>query len=133
MNKEDTMTTSSTDIYTTIQAIDGHFSSALMRGDTASIADFYSDTGMLLPAGSGVIQGKPDIKAFWQAAIDMGIRKLKLDILEVEVHGDTAIEMSKYTLTNEDEEVIDRGKGIVIWKYNNSSWMMHRDIWNSDI
>ena len=127
------MTTSSTDIYTTIQAMGGHFSSALMQGDTASIADFYSDTGMLLPTGSDIIQGKPDIKAFWQAAIDMGIRKLKLDILEVEVHGDTAIEMSKYTLTNEDEEVIDRGKGIVIWKYNNSSWMMHRDIWNSDI
>ena len=127
------MATSSADIYTTIQSMDGHFSSALMRGDTASIADFYSDTGMLLPAGSDIILGKPDIKAFWQTAIDMGIRKLKLDILEVEVHGDTAIEMSKYTLTNEGEEVIDRGKGIVIWKYINSSWKMHRDIWNSDI
>lgn len=127
------MTTSSADIYTTIQTMDRHFSSALMRGDTASIADFYSDTGMLLPAGSDIIQGKAGIKAFWQAAIEMGIRKLKLDILEVDVHGDTAIEMSKYTLTNEDEEVIECGKGIVIWKFNNNSWMMHRDIWNSDI
>ncbi len=127
------MATSSADIYTTIQSMDGHFSSALMRGDAASIAEVYSDTGMLLPTGSDIIQGKADIKAFWQTAIDMGIRKLKLDILEIEVHGDTAIEMSKYTLTNEDEEVIERGKGIVIWKYNNNSWMMHRDIWNSDI
>ncbi len=127
------MATFSADIYTSIQSMDGHFSSALMRGDAASIADVYSNTGMLLPTGSDIIQGKADIKAFWQAAIDMGIRKLKLDILEIEVHGDTAIEMSKYTLTNEGEEVIDRGKGIVIWKYNNSGWMMHRDIWNSDI
>ena len=127
------MATSSADIYTTIQSMDGHFSSALMRGDAASIADVYTDTGMLLPAGSDIIQGKVDIKAFWQTAIDMGIRKLKLDILEIEVHGDTAIEMSKYTLTNEGEKIIDRGKGIVIWKFNNSNWMMHRDIWNSDI
>ena len=127
------MVTSSTNIYTTIQSMDGHFSSALMRGDAASIANVYSDTGMLLPAGSYIIQGKTDIKAFWQTAIEIGIRKLKLDILEIEVHGDTAIEMSKYTLTNESEEVIDRGKGIVIWKYKNSSWMMHRDIWNSNI
>ena len=127
------MTTSSADIYTTIRTLDGHFSSALMKGDAASIADFYSDTGMLLPAGTDIILGKPDIKAFWQTAIEMGIRKLKLDILEVDVHGDTAIEMSKYTLTNKDEEVIERGKGIVIWKYKNSSWMMHRDIWNSNI
>ena len=127
------MNTTSTDINTIIQTIDRHFSSALTRGDAISIADFYSDTGMLLPTGTDIIRGKSNITAFWQTAIDMGIKNLKLDTLEVEVHGDTAIEMSKYTLANEEEEVIEHGKGIVIWKYNNSSWIMHRDIWNSDI
>lgn len=35
---------------------------------------------------------------FWQALVDMGIKEAKLEIVEVEGHGDTAIEVSTFTL-----------------------------------
>ena len=66
-------------------------------------------------------------------AINMGVKSIKLDIIEVEQHGDTAIEMSRYTLRSADGQVIDQGKGVVIWKYVDGAWRMHRDIWNSSI
>jgi len=34
--------------------------------------------------------------------MDMGIKNAKLDIVEVEQHGDTAIDMGQYTLSNAD-------------------------------
>ena len=127
------MTIHTPDIHSAIHALIENFESTFSRGDSADIADFYTDNGMLLPPESDLVQGKRDIKAFWQAAIDMGIKNVKLDIVEVEQHGDTAIEMSKYTLSSADDNLIDQGKGIVIWKYEGGAWKLHRDIWNSSI
>ena len=39
----------------------------------------------------------------------MGMKYIKLDIVELEQHDDTAIEMSNYTLSDSDKQVIDAG------------------------
>ncbi len=87
---------------------------------------------MLLPTGSDAVTGKPAIQAFWQGAMDMGIKGLGLEIVELEDHGSTAIEVGNYSLSSEGEEVIDRGKYVVIWKQEDGRWKLHRDIWNSN-
>ena len=127
------MSTKTSEIHSTISSLSKNFESTFAQGDIAGIADFYTENGMLLPAGSDFVQGKQNIKDYWQIAIDMGIKDIKLEILEVEQHDNTAIEMSKYTLYSSDNQEIDHGKGIVIWKYENSVWKLHRDIWNSSV
>lgn len=127
------MTTQTSDIHSVIHALVEHFESTFARGNAADIADFYTDNGMLLPTGSDFVEGKRAIEEYWQVAIDMGIKNIKLDILEVEQHGDTAIEMSRYTLSNCDNHVMDQGKGVVIWKRDGGTWKLHRDIWNNSI
>lgn len=44
---------------------------------------------------------------YWQAAMDMGIKSIKLEIIEVEQHDDTTIEMSNYSLSSVDDQVIE--------------------------
>ena len=127
------MTSHTTDIYSTIRALSDNFESTFSIGDITKIAGFYTDNGMLLPARFDFVRGKQDIKEFWQSAINMGIKYIKIDIIEVEQHDDTAIEMSNYTLSGSDKQVIDAGKGIVIWKKTGDAWKMHRDIWNSSL
>jgi len=121
------------EIHTTISTLAESFESAFKSGDVKNIAEFYTDNGMLLPEGSDFIEGKQAIQEYWQAAIDMGIKSIKLDIVEIEQHDDTVIEMSKYTLRSTDDQVIDSGKGIVIWKNRGGIWKIHRDIWNSSL
>lgn len=127
------MTTQTPDIHSAINALIENFESTFLRGDAADIADLYTDNSMLLPPESDIVKGKRGIEVFWQMAIDMGIKNVKLDFVEIEQHGDTAIEMSKYTLSSADDNLIDQGKGIVIWKYEGGAWKLHRDIWNSSI
>jgi len=127
------MTAQTSDIHTTIKSLAENFESTFESGDTAKIAEFYTDNGMLLPAGSNFVKGKQAIKEYWQAAIDMGIKSIKLDIIEIEQHDNTAIEISAYTLSSIDDQVIDSGKGIVIWKNKGGVWKLHRDIWNSSL
>lgn len=127
------MSTTTSDIHSTINEISKNFESTFSQSDAAQLADFYTENGMLLPAGSDFVQGKQNIQEYWQVAIDMGIKNIELEILEVEQHDDTAIEMSKFKLSDANDQVIDQGKGIVIWKYENNAWKLHRDIWNSSI
>ena len=127
------MTEQISDIHKTIKALAVNFESTFENADSTKLAEFYTESGMLLPAGSDFVKGKQAIKEYWQAAIDMGLKSIKLDIIEIEQHDDTAIEISKYTLSDTDNQVIDSGKGIVIWKNKSGTWKMHRDIWNSSL
>ena len=89
------MTTQTIDIHAAIRTADDSFESTFGQGDAAGMADLYTDNGMLLPTGSDFVKGKQAIEAFWQGAMDMGIKNAKLDIVEVEQHGDTAIEVGR--------------------------------------
>ena len=63
----------------------------------------------------------------------MGIKTARLDTVEAEEYGETAIEIGKYTLSGEAGKVMDRGKYVVIWKQEGGQWKLHRDIWNSSL
>jgi len=120
-------------IRTTIEGITADFESAFASGDMGKVAEFYAEDGMLLPAGVDFIKGRQAIKAYWQYGIEMGIKRVKIDILEIDQHQDIAIEMSKYTLGDANGQVLDHGKGIVIWKNVDGNWQLHRDIWTSSL
>jgi len=121
------------EIHATISALAKNFESTFESGDVKKLAEFYTSNGTLLPDGSDFVEGRQAIQEYWQAAVDMGIKSIKLDIIEIEQHDDTVIEMSKYTLNSTDGQGIDNGKGIVIWKNKDGTWKMHRDIWNSSL
>lgn len=125
------MTTFTTDISKDIRMADDVFEKHFQEGDSASIAELYTDDGMLLPTGSDFIHGKESIRDFWQGAMNMGIKEVKLEIMETEIQGDSVIELGRYQLKGAGGEVMDWGKYVVIWKQEQGSWKLHRDIWNS--
>ena len=118
-------------VHKAIAAADVKFMAAFNRGDAAGVAALYTEQGQLLPPNADFMIGRQAIQAFWQGAMDMGIASAKIKILEVEGHGDTAIEVSEYTLHAQNGEELDAGKFIVIWKRVEGEWKLHRDIFNS--
>lgn len=122
----------STEVRDAIAAANENFMAAFKRGDAAGLAALYTENGQVLPPNSDFVTGKEAIQVFWQALFDMGIKGLKLKVVEVEGHGDTAIEVSKYTIYGEEGQELDKGKYIVIWKQKEGQWKLHRDIYNSN-
>jgi uncharacterized protein (TIGR02246 family) len=114
-----------------IAAADEEFEAAYNSGDAARVAALYTEEGQLLPPNADFMVGREAIQAFWQGAMDAGIASAKIEILEVEGHDDTAIEVSKYALCAQDGTELDAGKFIVIWKRVEGGWKLHRDIFNS--
>ncbi len=114
-----------------IAAANEKFMAAFGQGDAAGLAALYTEKGQILPPNGDFVTGKEAVQGFWQALMDMGIKAAKLEIVEVEGYGDTAIEVSKFTLKGKGGQVLDEGKYIVIWKREDGQWKLHRDIFNS--
>jgi uncharacterized protein (TIGR02246 family) len=123
----------STEVRDAIAAEVENFMATFNRGDAAGLAALYTENGQILPPNSDFVTGRQAIQAFWQGAMDMGIKSVKLETVEVEGYGDTAIEVGKYTLSGEAGQVLDTGKYIVIFKQVDGQWKLHRDIFNSSM
>ena len=123
----------STDVGEAIAAANKKFMVNFSQGDAAGLAAMYTDSGQVLPPNSDTLAGKAAIQSFWQALMDMGSKTAKLEIIEVEGHDDTAIEVSTYTLEDVGGHVLDQGKYMVIWKQEKGQWKLHRDIFNSSL
>lgn len=118
-------------LQTAIAAANRSFMAMFGAGDAGGMAQAYTANGILLPPQSDFVTGPDAIQAFWQGAMDMGLKDVKLETAELEILGDTAIEVGKYTLYLMNGQVADAGKYVVIWKNDGGSWKLHRDIWNT--
>jgi len=125
--------TGSANIHDAIVAADEQFMAIFSQGDAAGIAALYTENGQFLPPNSDFASGRQAIQATFQAIMDMGVKAIKLETIEVEGYGDTASEVGRYTLEDESGQVMDKGKFVVIWKQEAGQWKLHRDIINSSM
>ena len=82
-----------------------------------------------------MVKGTDAIEAFWQSAMNMGIKDGKLETLEIEARDDLAYEMGRFELTMQMENIESTtltGKYVVVWKVEGDAWRMHVDIWNTN-
>jgi len=119
------------DIRTQIESANTQFVGTFRRGDATAMANLYTSEAQLLPANSDFVRGTAAIRTFWQGVINMGLKDASLETVEVEVHGDTAIEVGLYRLLAEGGVVADNGKYVVVWKNDGGTWKLHREIWTT--
>ena len=119
------------DTRTQIGSANSEFMKAFKRGDASAMANLYTAEAQLLPANSDFVRGPAAIRAFWQGVIDLGLKDASLETIEVEAHGDTAIEVGRYRLMAAAGAVADHGKYLVVWKNDSGTWKLHRDIWTT--
>jgi uncharacterized protein (TIGR02246 family) len=108
-----------------------HWMAAFDKGDAAGVAANYTEDTQVMPPNSEIVSGRAAVQVVFQGLIDAGI-KVKLEIVEVEGHGDIAFEVGMADVIGPDGQTLDKSKYIVIWKMVGSEWKMYRDIWNSN-
>jgi len=109
------------------------FMAAFARGDAAGLAALYTEEGQVLPPNGDFVTGHEQLEAFWGAVFGMGVKKAEIEMGEVEAYGDTAVEVSRFTMLGDAGQVLDKGKFIVVWKQEDDQWKLHRDIFNSSM
>lgn len=116
-----------------VEAANKKFSDAAAKGDAAAIARIYTTDAMAFPPNSDIVHGRADIEKLWQSLLASGISSLELVTTEVESQGNLAYEVGTYELKTKAGPIADRGKYCVVWKRVNGQWMLHRDIWSTNM
>ncbi|MBC7890229.1 MAG: DUF4440 domain-containing protein [Ferruginibacter sp.] len=109
------------------------FGESFATGDSTKFANCYTSDACINPTNMPKICGAQEINAYFYGGYKMGIRNVKLTTDEVTGGNEAVAETGSYEVFADKDQVIDKGKYIVIWKAENGKWKMHRDIWNTDM
>ncbi len=117
-----------------VQAGTVSFVEAFNSGDGEALAALYTEDAVLLPPASERIQGRADIAAYWQGAMDTGLILDRIEPAEVIETGDLAVDTGELFLHIPDGSggVVELAlKYVVAWQMGDDGvWRLHRDIWN---
>jgi len=119
--------------YDNVIAVEQAFMAAFKHADSTCLAKLYSEDAQLLPANRDFVSGRHDIKLFWQGLMQLGITAVKLETLEVDGSEGRASEVGRYTIHTADDEMIDYGKYLVVWRQHEGQWFIHRHIWTTSM
>ena len=78
--------------------------------------------------------GRGGIQAFWQGTIDSGVRAVALQTDDLVVAGGLAREIGTVTFAIQPGGGAEQttAKFVVVWRWQDSDWRWHTDIWNTD-
>ena len=109
------------------------FMAAAQAGDAGALAALYTEDAWLLPPGGDMIQGRPQIEAFWKSRFDR-IAEVGLTTVDVVPLGpDAAREVGRAVILTQGhlaEEI--KGKYMVVWRQVGGEWKLEADMWNSN-
>ena len=123
-------------VRTVIEANAKQFIEAFNKGDVVAVANMYAMNARLLPPNSDMIEGRANIQKFWQGASAAGLKITALDIVDLDVQGNTAIEVGRYTTTMPGAggaTTTDNGKYVVVWKREGRAWKLSIDAFNTNL
>jgi uncharacterized protein (TIGR02246 family) len=110
------------------------FADAAARGDASAMAFVYTDDADLLPPNTEPLHGREAIERFWLGGIEMGIRGLELETLQLEHTGGLAYEIGRYALSFEpegDAPVTDLARYVLVHRRQpDDSWLRTVEIFN---
>ena len=117
-----------------IDANNGRFSEAVARGDAAAAAAVYGDEATLLPPGSEAVKGRKAIEGFWRSGMEVGLRSVELETVEIDAGAELAYELGRYRLVVErkDGPTSELGTHVVIHKrQDDGSWKWAVDVFTT--
>jgi len=116
-----------TEVRKTIEAIDHQFSVDFKNGDSIALAAHYASDGTL-----GSIKGHENLVKAWGQMIRNAIKEgnpiVEYTINSLSSDGEFLAELGKYEFKDNEGNVKDQGKYLLIWKLENGEWKIYKDM-----
>ncbi len=109
------------------------FMEAFNTENADALAALFTEDGVMLPPNAPAIFGRDAIRAGNREEFASADVAIELEDLEIKVEGNLGYKAGRYRVRAEDDQLIDRGKYIEIWRKVGGQWLIHRDIWNSSM
>ena len=109
-----------------LENIDKQFSKDYLNGDSLALASYYAKDGQF-----GSLKGK-DILSAWGRSVRSSIKNNTRHLIftTVAVTGDSEflVELGTFEVKDDNNNIKNSGKYLVVWKKENAQWKIYRDI-----
>lgn len=116
-----------------IQEKTNQFTEAHITKDTAYLNNSFTDDARVFPPNSEIVTGKNAISQLNTDWVNYGIYEFKEVSTSIYGNEEYLIDEGNYHLRYGDDNVIDKGKYINIWKNVNGEWKIYSNIWNTNL
>jgi ketosteroid isomerase-like protein len=115
------------------QQVNTLFQNEVIAGRTFdAIRDVYTEDARILPPGADMLTGLDHIRNFWEQAVQaMNVKSLKLTTVDLQVNGDSAVEIGTGEMETDLPTSPTAVKYVVIWRKEAAGWRWQTDIWNA--
>ncbi len=115
------------DIRAEIQAINDEVVAATSKGDLPTILARYTEDARIFSPGAEPITGRAAIEKMLKTIVAGGPMSIRMETMEAEDLGDTAIELGQTTALNPEGAVLNKYRYLVVWKKEGGKWKIHID------
>ena len=98
-----------------------------------SVAAIYATDATILGPGAPPVTGQKAIASFWHTVSIRGMHTIELQFIDLEQSGDKLIARGKYVMYNKQDEIIDIGKFIAIYRKEKNTWRLQTDMFNTSM
>jgi len=106
------------------------FSRAYVAGDSAAVAELYTEDALLMPPGRDV-RGRAAIARFFSTPPDRRPAAHWMESSEVSFHGDVAIDVGRWSLQSEEDAEVVSERYLLVWlRQADGSWRIAYDAWH---
>lgn len=109
------------------------FTAAHITGDTAYLNNTFTKDAKVFAPNTDVVIGKKAISKLNEEWVSYGIKEFVEETTSLYGNEDFIIDEGSYFLCYGDENIIDKGKYINIWKKENGKWKISSNIWNTNL
>ena len=102
-------------------------------GNLEAVAAMYAADGCRMPPNQETVKGTNGILGQLKGGKDKGLAKIKIAVTTAETSGDWGYGTGTYEILGADGSHLDHGKWMNVSKKSNGKWLIHCDIFNSDM
>ena len=120
----------SDDVTAAVRSLNTKWDKALNTGDAAAVAALYAEDGRVVTGDGTIKNGRAEIQALFQGFIDGGFHDHKIEMIDVKVKGDVAIETGKWSGVGGDKKTYGGHLVNVYERQSDGNWQAVLHIWN---
>lgn len=109
------------------------FTQSHITGDTAFLNRIFAHEARVYPPNSDVVMGYDAIQSVNLEWVNYGIKEFREESAYFYGNKDLLIDEGTYYLLYGEENTIDKGKYINIWKMEKGEWKILSNIWNTSM
>jgi len=108
------------------------FSTLYAATDSVGLSNAYTQDAKIMMNGAPAISGRENIQSVLSSIMNSGVSNISLNTIEVWGMDGLVVEEGELSLSVGDD-VVDKGKYLVLWKKKDGKWKLFRDIFNSNL